>query len=48
MKVKLFNYCWTLAKMEKDINEFLEDKEVIDIKISEENIVVMYEERKTI
>ena len=44
MKVKLFNYIWTTDKMERDINNFIKDKKVIDIKISEENIIILYED----
>ena len=35
MKVKIFSYRGSIIELEKNINDFIVDKEVIDIKMSE-------------
>ena len=37
MKIKIFTNYMSLSEMERDINDFIKDKKVIDIKQSESN-----------
>jgi len=37
MKIKIFTNNMSLSEMERDINDFIKDKKVIDIKQSESN-----------